>query len=247
MKRFLIALGALLVLPGLIAGPAQQMLLSVNRSPSVVVPNPIYQWDFNENTGTTATDSIASATLDLHPSESNWGTPHTGASSISFTGGVSSNWIDGSDVFNALRTVPFSLSFWINPASLPVTSVFFFTGLGYQSSGAYAVLEDTGVVTFVTNQLGANQNTISSSGSISASSWQHVCITRNGASVKIYVNGFDVTSSSASHINPSSGNGTMKLGAYNTILPYPGLIDQFYIYDVTLSPDQVAQLYINTQ
>ncbi len=245
MKRLILFIAVMLGC-ALLAGPGQQMLLGVKVAGGVTVPTPVYQWDFNENTGTTATDSIASSVLNLFPPDSTWGAAHTGASSIAFSGS-GDPYITGTDVFDALSTGPFSLSFWVNPTTLPTTSVFFFTGLGYQTSGVYAVIEDTGVLTFITNQLGANQSTATASSAIGTSSWQHICITRNGAVVKIYVNGSDATSSSSSHVDPATGNGTMRLGAYNTILPYNGLIDQFYMYDSALTAPQVAQLYTNTQ
>ncbi len=209
------------------------------------VPNPVHKWDFEENTGVTATDSIASATLTLHPTDSNWQAGHVGFG-IGFAG-VGNSWIDGTDVFDALRTGPFSLSLWVNAFSLVTTRVLFFNGTGFDGSGAYLVLDTGGDVSFITNQTGTHQSSSTSVGAILTGSWYHICVTRNGASVKIYINGSDATTTSGSHINPDAGNGSMRLGAYNTILPYVGGMDQFYMYDVELSPTQVAQLYIDTQ
>lgn len=228
-----------------LAAASVKTILGVDSSGGVVVPDPIYQWDFEENTGTTATDSVSSATLSLHPTDSNWQAGHVGFG-VGFAG-TGSSWTDGTDVFDALRTAPFSISLWVNPFSIPTTAVLFFTGLGFQSSGAYMVLDTGGDVSFITNQTGANQTSSTSTGAISTGTWQHVCVTRNGASVVIYINGSNATTISGTHVNPDAGNGSMRLGAYNTILPYTGGMDQFYIYDQELTSAEVAQLYIDTQ
>ncbi len=241
-----LALASMKTFDGL-AAASVKTIYGVDATSGTTVPDPIYQWDFNENTGTTATDSIASSVLTLFPPDSTWGAAHTGASSIAFSGS-GAPYITGTDVFDALRTGPFSLSMWVKPTSLASDVVLFFTGAGYQVSGAYVGVTAAGVVFFTTNQSGADQGTLSSSSAVSTGSWQHICVTRNGAVAKTYVNGVDVTSTSGTHINPATGSGSMAMGAYNlSILFYPGLIDQFYIYDVTLSPTEVAQLYINTQ
>ncbi len=239
-----LALASMKTFDGL-AAASVKTIYGVDATSGTTVPDPIYQWDFEENTGTTATDSVSAATLTLHPTDSVWQGGHVGFG-IGFAG-VGSSWVDGTDVFNALRTTPFSLSLWVSPFSIPTTAVIFFNGTGFQGSGAYTVLDTTGQVTFVTNQTGANQSSSTSVGAISTGTWQHICITRSGSSVKIYINGSDATTTSASHVNPDSGNGSMRLGSYNTILPYTGGMDQFYIYDVELSSAEVAQLYIDTQ
>lgn len=118
-------------------------------------------------------------------------------------------------------------------------------GVGpFQQNGGYfsQIVQSTGMLGFTTNQPGANQTTATEAGALMVGNWYVVCFTRNGSSVRIYVNGVDRTSSAATHINPTSPPDSFFLGRYNTASIFGNFaISTFKIYTVSLTQAQVTQ------
>lgn len=52
--------------------------------------------------------------------------------------------------------------------------------------------------------------------SFSLNTWYHICLTRQGSSVRIYVNGVDKTGIAASHINPASSTYPLCLNRHDS-------------------------------
>jgi len=80
--------------------------------------------------------------------------------------------------------------------------------------------------------------------------WYHIVVTRSGTSAEIYLNGIDITSTLASHIDPASSLVSFKIGVYSyspTTQFFNGLIDEVRIYSRALSADEVKQHYDQTK
>ncbi len=72
---------------------------------------------------------------------------------------------------------------------------------------------------------------------------------RNGSSVRLYLNGIDVTSVAGTHINPTSSNQSFKINFYKGDYLISGQmrISQFLIYNRALSAQEVLQNYNATK
>jgi len=89
----------------------------------------------------------------------------------------------------------------------------------------------TGQIHFRTNQGGVNQVSTSTAGDILAATLYTVGISRNGASVKVFRNGADRTTTSGTHINPLTSSENLRIGTTpNSTLPLDGKIEFLRIF-----------------
>jgi hypothetical protein len=113
----------------------------------------------------------------------------------------------------------FSFNYWVYFNSLTTNvlnqgPIVFWKG-SYQINGYYDQIRTSGEVVFVTNQSGVEQITQTTTNTIISNSWYNICYTRNSSSVRIYINGIDSNSISATHINPTSApSNNFQLGLY---------------------------------
>ena len=119
--------------------------------------------------------------------------------------------------------------------------VLFYKG-SYQQKGYYCQVSQDGSINFVTNQSGANQTCTTASGIVSLNTWHCVSFVRSGSNVIIYVNG-NQSSSSNSHINPTSSSDNFHLCSYNFGIYSNFRISQFSAYNRALSAAEVSQNY----
>jgi len=145
----------------------------------------------------------------------------------------------------------FSFSYWIYLDSYATSQagqgpIPFFKG-GFQQNGYYSQITSGGAATFQTNQSGATQLTNTAESTIPLTTWKNVCITRSGATGKIYVNGVDATTVSGTHVNPASSTENFRVGSYNqtsggTYIIYGNIrISNFTGYNVALTALEISQ------
>jgi len=84
----------------------------------------------------------------------------------------------------------------------------------YQSNGYYCQVRTDGGFFFSTNQSGVQQTTSSAASQISTGVWYSIGISRKGNSVKIYKNGVNVTTTSGTHVNPTTTGANFLLNGY---------------------------------
>ncbi len=106
-----------------------------------------------------------------------------------------------------------------------------------------------GVIELYTTQAGANQFSASSVGSIVAGTTYTVGISRIGASVRIYKNGVDVTSTAGSHTNPETCARTAKIGIADDKVTYPfnGLMVFMLGYSRSLTAPEQMNIHLLTK
>ncbi len=165
--------------------------------------------------------------------------------SIVFDG--TNDYINFSDIFN-FTSESFTFSYWINLNNLTTNQV----GQGpivlykgaYQSNGYYDQINTAGGISFVTNQSGASQVTSTNTGIITTSTWYNISHTRNGSSVRIYINGVDLTSTTATHVNPTTSTNVFRLANYQNGYIYGNFkLSSFQTYNRFLSSSEVQQNY----
>ncbi len=97
-----------------------------------------------------------------------------------------------------------------------------------------------GSLDFATCQSGATQDTLCAAGTLTTNTWYTIGISRDGSSVKIYVNGVDVTATAGTHVNPTTCARTTKLMIHDnkSSSPTDGLVDFFAVFGVALTASE---------
>jgi hypothetical protein len=200
-------------------------------------------WKMDDGSGTSATDSSTNGITGTLTNGPTWTTGQIG-------GAVD---LDGTDDYINLSTThnytsqDFSISHWAKFDSLTTEAggqgpVTIYKG-AYQVNGYYVQVSTTGSVIFFTNQSGANQTSSTPTGTIVTGNWYHMTYVRKGASVRIYINGVDSTTTVGTHSNPTSSGSNLEFGRYSSTIEMNGQVDELRVYDRVLSADEVAQLY----
>jgi hypothetical protein len=129
---------------------------------------------------------------------------------------------------------------WVKSA-LSVVYYLFCRGLA-NNDGYYSYIRGTGEIGFKTNQSGSNQTTESSAGTLTADEWQHIIITRDGATGKIYLNGQEISYKiQDSHSDPVTSGRNLYIGQSDTgTARFNGSIDGVKIYNRALSAADVV-------
>ena len=78
-----------------------------------------------------------------------------------------------------------------------------------------------------TFQSGASQHSYSPGGELLAATWYTLGFSRDGAAVKVYINGIDKTEFGGTHINPVTCSRSVKIGIYDnkSSAPFDGKIE----------------------
>lgn len=180
-------------------------------------------WHFPDGSGLSLSDSSGGA---------NTLTGHGGyaAASGHIDGGVSIDGAAGSYLSNAsfgnYTSGAFTLSTWVKCNSLSADCPLFFKGQ-YQTYGYYTDIAPDGTVVLITNQSGAHQVSTTNAGAITTGMWFRVSFVRSGASVKIYINGADATTTSGTHSDPTASPDAFEFGDYGAgILTLNGVLDE---------------------
>jgi hypothetical protein len=144
------------------------------------------------------------------------------------------NFTTESFTFNAW----FYLSNFI-PSAPDQGPILFYKG-SFNTNGYYCQFGQNGSINFVTNQSGAYQSSGTAAGIISLNTWYCLSLVRSGSNITIYVNG-NQSSSSNSHINPTSSSDSFLLCSYNFGIYSNFRISQFSAYNRALSAAEVSQ------
>lgn len=147
-------------------------------------------------------------------------------------------------------TESFTFSYWVFVNSFTTNQanqgpIPFYKG-NYNENGYYSQIGSDGSFAFGTNN-GSNQFSSSSLAVIKLKKWHHISIVRNGSSVRLYCDGVDVTSTAATHQNPSASSQNFYLANYNNFIFANIQISQFLHYNRDLSAQEVLQNYNATK
>lgn len=175
-----------------------------------------------------------------------------GAAYNSSTGGLIvfdgvNDYMDSGNILN-YTSGNFSFSYWIYFNSLIGQGALVLYKGAYATVGYYDQITPTGIIYFQTNQSGVVQSTATTTGIITINNWYNICYSRNGSSIRIYVNGVDRTNAPATHINPASSSNNFRISNYNNGQYYGNFaLSQFINYNKSLSATEVLQNYNATK
>ena len=141
----------------------------------------------------------------------------------------------------------FSFSYWIYVTSLTTGSpgngpVIIYKG-AFQVNGYYDQLNADGSISFITNTAGGGAVTGTAAGIISVGNIYNIAYTRSGTSIKIYLNGVDVTGFSGTHANPVTSSNNFLIASYAVGIFANVRIYSFANYNRQLTPTEVLQNY----
>jgi len=123
----------------------------------------------------------------------------------------------------------------------------FFRGLW--NTDGYFWLNINGRMYLYTCQAVAQQESITDAGLLVAHIWYTLGFSRSGNSVRLYVNGVDMTTTVGNHIDPLTCIRSAKIGVYDDLVswPFDGQMSLLQVYDYALSPAQHRAMYHKTR
>lgn len=153
------------------------------------------------------------------------------------------NFIKGGATTNALTSEDFSFTVWVNASLSATFSIISKTGT---TAGYYTVVTSDGSVYFGSKSAGGGTKETGSSVGALTTGYHLVGFTRHGTTVKIYVDGVDVTADPASHENFDADSADFRVGSYNgTLFPLIGEVQDLRLYLKTLSAAEMLRIYAN--
>ena len=145
----------------------------------------------------------------------------------------------------------FSFSYWARFNSLSTNR----TGQGpvvifrgeYRTGGYYDQINASGQITFLTNS-NPEVNTQTAAGVIVTGNIYNVTYTKNGTSIRIYVNGIDATVNTGVHTTIPASIRNLQIGTYNSNYISANIrIYTFLNYNRALTAQEVLQSYNATR
>lgn len=138
----------------------------------------------------------------------------------------------------------FSVAVWARVDDLSVPRVLLCRGLLSVDGWTFAVLAD-GSLTFVTNQGGGTQISLGAPGEVALSTWYLLGATRVGSSIRMFVNGVDVTLTPAAHTDPLTSARELHIGIYDdeNTGPFDGGMHRPRVWSRALARSEFLELY----
>lgn len=228
------------------SAPSAAALALAGQAPTILVPNHVILLLHGEgsNGGTTIFDS---SPYNHNPPLTNLATTTSttqfkyGAAAVLFSAGAgsyveyspTSEWLFGAS--------DFTLAAWVRPSTVDATrrSIFDFRFDGSGANTAYGVDFISSEIRFEVG-IGSSLFTVTA-GTLTADVWQFVAFVRDGGTLRSYVNGVQVGSTSglgANAINGSVLGSKIRVGRRNDgTQNYDGWMDEVYINDTCLYPN----------
>jgi hypothetical protein len=201
-------------------------------------------WNFEEGSDTTVADISGQGNDGTASGGMTWVTGQVGACAGNFSTSVVTLPV----IFSGTTPTKFSVSFWANPDTIPVSSwAALFVQQDSGTSGNQNLniyLNTDGTVNY--DVFPPSGGSLATTATLSASTWTYVVVTRDGSDRKIYIDGsLDASDSSGETYTGLAVDETVfgDLGAVDTGHPFDGSIDDVRTYDRTITAPEVLHLY----
>lgn len=190
-------------------------------------------------------------TCTLHGATIGWGSLASGIPYLDLTA-ITPDWVDCPAADTAdLNFIAgdFSLIAWINIDSLAIFRQVLMRGSSANAAadgGWDFYIRDTGALRIATWQAwGVEQTSATPAAVITTGIWYLIGATRSGASIRLYVNGLDLTSIIGVHVNPASVNLKLHIGIDNVEVnnPLDGKLALPRIWGRKLSAEEMHEIW----
>jgi hypothetical protein len=218
-------------------------------------PGPVGYWKLDDATGTSAKDSSGNnntGTFTGSPSPS-WMSGKYGAA-VSFPGNSNPSYINipsstTLDGFRAMTACSWSYltrapSFDSGVLLLKATNASGNTPLDPYSLYALSVSTTKKVNWIISTGVAASRVLVVSNASINLNTWNYICGTYDGTTMKIFINGTQDSATGSTSIVVGANSIPVQIGAYaHTSYPdgWDGLIDDMKIYNYARTPAQIIE------
>jgi hypothetical protein len=201
------------------------------QGPSAV--RPVARWEFEEDAGTTASDSAGGH--DGTVVGALWAPGKTGTAL----------WFDGVDDYvdcgtdSLLNPAEMTLTLWVCPQTTYVMTQSLVARVGSGTyEGDYSI--ELGLMGEVTGWFGNGSARVAVAGArnLTGGEWTHLALTRDGWELALYMDGASRTRVDYT-IEPGNGGYPLRMGGP---APYQGKLDDVRLYDRALSPEEIAQI-----
>ena len=157
---------------------------------------------------------------------------------ISFSGGSSLS------AGTASGTGTLSMEFWVNLASNSSTQAIAVFSPGTNTDGTVVYLQP---FVFIADTHGSVTGSLQSS-TISASTWYHVAVLKTAGSINtFYLNNVSQTTTGTNFVNTATPGNYIGIFSDGTSIPCSCTIDEFRVYNTTLSSAWIAADYANEE
>ena len=193
----------------------------------------VASYSFNEGSGTTVADASGNGNNGTI-SSATWSTAGKYGNALAFNGTSARITINDSTSLHLTTTM--TLEAWVNPSTVNAA----WRDVIYKGNDNY-YLEGTSDRVFpaVGGTFGAANANVFGTTSLAVNTWTHLAATYDGATLRLYVNGTQVSSSArtgnlATSTNPLQIGGDSLYGQN-----FSGMIDEVRIYNVALTQAQI--------
>jgi chitodextrinase len=217
-------------------------LITLHKS-SAATNGLVAAYGFNESSGVAATDSSGNNNNGTI-SNATRSTSGKYGGALSFNGAKKNNYVSIPDSTPLHLTSGMTLEAWINPAS--VTGSWRTVILKERPGGmAYSLYANNDANRPVGQIFNTAERNAQGTASVALNTWTHLSTTYDGSSLRLYVNGVQVSSVPASG-NIINSTGLLKIGG-NAVWGewFNGLIDEVRVYNRALSAAEI-QTDMNT-
>ncbi len=159
-----------------------------------------------------------------------------------------SDYLDTPDNVLLTTTNNYTVSTWLKPnAFINTFEVFVMKTTNYQDGFTLYIYWDGNDpnVGLVSLQTGDGMNWDNVSSTINASIWTHVTATYDGTTLRMYINGVEISTTIFSTTVANASVPLVTGVGLGGNLYYNGSMDELKIFDTTLSAEEISQLYDN--
>jgi len=197
-------------------------------------------WKLNDGAGTIAADASGNGnTGSLEGTTPPSWTTVSGKAALTFNG---NGYVDCGASSALKPTAAMSAAFWVYPTSNESYMNLLGNVDSFNANGFKVYFGDDGATRLTFAVISAGSEVHARGGSLSLNAWNHVCVTFDGSSLIIYLNGSSAATNSGGVIGAATADFSVGLGENTGVLNNASM-DEVALFNRALSSTEVATIY----